>query len=79
MTAMSTMARRRANTDTCREWALNKWLNLSQEYLAREIGEERVNELVVRFKRAVEEDPELWSELYRANDPFRWLYERLRH
>ena len=66
--------RRRRSADN--EAALNKWLNLSQAYLTSEIGEERVNELIVGFKRATKEDPSLWWEFYSADDPYRWLHEQ---
>lgn len=75
--------RRRRGADN--EAALNKWLNLSQAYLVSEIGEKRVNALIVGFKRATEDDPSLWWEFDSASDPYRWLYDsfrldqRLRH
>lgn len=75
---MSASAKRGRYKPNC-DWAMNKWLNLSQAYLTSEIGEERVNALIVGFKHATKEDPGLWTQFYISDDPYRWLYERWRH
>lgn len=57
-------------------YVINDRLNASQAMLAREIGEQRVNALIVDFTAAMAANPELVHMLYSQPDPYRWLHEQ---
>ena len=65
-------ARHRKQSDPKME-ALNARLNASETMLRARIGDQRVDDLIERFRATGMKDPALFHELYAKRDPYRWI------